>query len=70
MSIKWRKTEYGECSRLEDVPIGCHIESIDDVYVIATCESCGRPILDGQVYLSLEDADLCPECTKEMQETI
>lgn len=39
-------THRGECDRLEDVPDGAIIETIDDRPVIGRCEACGQPVLD------------------------
>jgi len=38
----------GRAKSLSEVPKGACIETINDVEVVAMCEGCGKPILDGQ----------------------
>jgi hypothetical protein len=65
--IEWTLTKIGECDKLEDVPTGAVVESIDDRAVVARCEACGKWILDGDLYTASEDADLCEACADECQ---
>lgn len=46
--IEWHLC--GTSRRLADVPKGACVDRINDREVIATCEGCGGPIIDGQAY--------------------
>ena len=50
--IEWHITEYGTCGVLGDVPKGATIDTINNKDVIGCCESCTRPILEDEEYIS------------------
>jgi hypothetical protein len=50
--IEWRKIEYGECERMDQVPAGAEILSVNDVPSIGNCEVCRGPILETEGYHS------------------
>ena len=59
----------GACSKLDDVPKGASIESVNARMVLDHCEGCGKLILDGDAsYSDDEGVTLCPKCFKELQE--
>jgi len=51
------EVEYESIEAFRATYKGYEIDSIDDQAVIATCITCGKPILDGQPHKSCEDAD-------------
>jgi hypothetical protein len=55
----------GEVERMEDVPEGAQIISINDVDVIDTCEACGKPILESQEFWSDRDGISVHKDTEE-----
>ena len=66
MVITWTKTETGHCSLLDDVPTGAEIEEIDGKPCVGRCESCRKPILEGDAYYCDEEGILeCAGCMEE-----
>ena len=41
---------------------GATVETVGDDVLVALCEVCGKPIFEGEVYETDEDAYLCGEC--------
>jgi len=66
--IRWFKNESGECRRLEDVPKGATVDSVDGKMCMGICESCGVPVVSGDKYLYDSDAVVwhkrCPKSVK------
>lgn len=67
MKIEWEKVTHTEgiCSDYKDVPVGATILAVDDVESVGTCEACGLPILEGELYGSAEDVDIHLKCLGE-----
>lgn len=63
MSIEWKIEEHGECDRMDEVPEGATILSVDDKTVMGI--SCGHPIVDEDDYDSDSEGiiwhKVCPE---------
>lgn len=60
--IEWSKHESGVCRSYADVPRGARIEAVNGRPVADVCETCGKPILDGQEYHLWADVATCKRC--------
>lgn len=66
MIIEWEKRETGECEKIEDIPKGAKIISVDDKMCVGVCEDCSQPILDDEYFVSDSDGVLvCEKCLKQ-----
>lgn len=50
----------------KDLPKGARIVSIDGRAFVSWCESCGKPLFEGQRHISVEDANLCMSCYRRL----
>lgn len=56
-------TMFGCVERIEDVPDGATIETVDGQPVVALCEGCGKPIVDNDTGNQWSDGVwTCDEC--------
>lgn len=63
MLIEYQVTTSGQCENFEDVPKGAEILFIDGMEFIASCEGCGKPILEDDTYhRDPEGVYLCASC--------
>lgn len=63
MLIEWTNYREGECSRLEDIPRGATVVSIDGELVRGKCEGCGVYVLDTAPHHELADGIItCATC--------
>lgn len=66
MKYTWSQIINGECDRIEDVPVGVTIDSVDEKECFGRCEGCGSPILEVENYASDKEGYLlCATCIEQ-----
>jgi len=67
--IEWTLNKSGTCRSYRDVPKGARVEAVNGRFVVGTCETCGKVVLEGHRYSTwADDIVTCAKCSGPQKE--